>query len=260
MQKKTIVFINGAWVNSSCWDQMKLYFEDLGYECLTPDWPFKDKSVPELNSYPNPQLAHLGIADIVNHYAEFIRKIEQPIIIGHSFGGLFTQMLLERGLGVAGVALNSAPPKGVFAFYPSSFRSNFKVIARPFGWKKIHNISPGSFAYAFTNKLTAEGQRDAYSTYVVPETGRIFFQAALSMFNDTTKIDFAKVKQPLLLISGSEDHICPAAQVRGNFGKYKGMANVTYKEFAGKTHWIIAEPGWQDVADTINSWLKQNLA
>ena len=260
MTSKTIVLVHGAWVTPLCWENFKGYFESRGYTCLAPAWPYKDRSVEELRRNPDPNLGHLGLIEIVDHYDRIIRKLDAPpILVGHSYGGLFVQMLLDRGLGTAGVAINSAPPKGVLPFYPSVLRANSGVLTTFGGWHKILRQSFKEFQYAFVNALPESEQRAAYDRFVVPETGRIFFQSAFALFNVATQVDFRNCRRaPLLLVAGSADHIVPAAMNRANFSKYKSSSAITeYKEFTGRCHWIIAQPGWEEVADFVAQWLKR---
>jgi pimeloyl-ACP methyl ester carboxylesterase len=256
----TIVFIHGAWMTPLCWEKFSGFFEGKGFKCLAPAWPYKDQSVEALRQHPAPELATLGIADIVSHYEQQIRALDQPpILIGHSFGGLFVQMLLDRGLGAAGAALDPAPPKGVLPFYPSAIKANLPVLTTVGGWRKILHMSFPAFQYAFVNSLPETEQRAAYDRYVVPESGRIFFQAATAEFHNTTRVNFEnRQRSPLLLIAGAADNICPAAQIRNNHKKYEKSSAVTdFKEFEGRTHWLIAQEGWQEVAEHILNWLAQ---
>jgi pimeloyl-ACP methyl ester carboxylesterase len=258
---KSIIFIHGAWVTPLCWDDFKGYFESRGYTCMAPSWPYKDKSVAEQQRNPDPRLAHLGITEIVDHYASIIRaQPEPPFLIGHSFGGLFVQMLLDRGLGAAGVAIDSAPPRGVIPLrYWSVIRSNLRILMTFGGWHKIILPSLSDFQYAFIHLLPENEQRAIYDKFVVPETGRIFFQTALALLNNITTVNFSKGQRaPLLLIAGSADRVCPAPQNRDNYNRYKGSSAVTaYKEFENRVHWIIAQPGWEEVASYIDNWLSK---
>ncbi|HZY42081.1 MAG TPA: alpha/beta hydrolase [Anaerolineae bacterium] len=262
MTNKIIVFVHGAWVTPLCWNNFKGYFESRGYECVAPAWPYKDRSIDELRRNPYPAFGRLGLIEIVDHYDKIIRALAAPpILIGHSYGGLFVQMLLDRGLGAAGVAIDSAPPKGVLPFYPSVIKANFGVLSTPGGWRKVVRMSFAQFQYAFVNALPEADQRAAYDQYVVPETGRVFFQSAFSMFNNATTVNFKNSRRaPLLLIAGGADHITPPAMNRVNFAKYKNSGAVTdYKEFAGRCHWIIAQPGWEEVASYSEDWLKRHF-
>ncbi|HEX5588946.1 MAG TPA: alpha/beta hydrolase, partial [Candidatus Limnocylindrales bacterium] len=131
----TVVFVHGGWVTPACWDRFVPYFEARGYRCLAPAWPGKDRPIEEIRSDPSP-LAGLGIREIVDHYATVVRGLDEPpILVGHSFGGLFVQLLIDRGLGAAGIAIDSAPPKGIFAFEPTALVSLGRILAIPFGWR-----------------------------------------------------------------------------------------------------------------------------
>jgi pimeloyl-ACP methyl ester carboxylesterase len=264
---RTIVLIHGAWMTPRCWEPFQGFFAALGYDCLAPAWPYHDRSVAELNAHPDPRLARLGLADIVNHYARLIQALpESPILIGHSFGGLITQMLLDRGIGVAGVALDPAPPRGVFAArYPTTTRALLRVIATPGGWAKIFHWSLREFSYAFVHTLPAEEQAHAYHEHVVPESGRIFFEDALSAFSakSPARVNFANGRRPpLLIIAGEADHIVPAAMVNATFRQYRqdGGAVTQFLSFPGRTHWLIAQPGWEEVAEAIDRWLRARVA
>jgi pimeloyl-ACP methyl ester carboxylesterase len=127
------------------------------------------------------------------------------------------------------------------------------------GWRKVLRQSFKEFQYAFVNALSEAEQRAAYDRFVVPESGRIFFQSAFALFNDAARVNFKNNRRaPLLMIAGEADHITPAAMNRVNFAKYKNSAVVTeFKEFPGRCHWIIAQPGWEEVAEYIENWLKQ---
>ena len=256
----TIVFIHGAWVTPRCWDQFIPFFEELGYKCLAPAWPGKDRSVGEIRRDPS-RLAGLGIAEIVNHYEAVIRGLDEPpILIGHSFGGLFTQILLDRGYGKAGVAIDPAPPKGVFAYEPTSFLALGSVLLTWRGWRRVVRWSFARFRYAFVHSLPPEEQRAAYDTQVTPETGRIFFEAAFQDLRrgGPSRVDFRNAKRaPLLIVAGADDRIVPLRVWRRNQRKYRGSGAITdFREFPGRTHWIIAQDGWQEVAGAIAEWLK----
>jgi pimeloyl-ACP methyl ester carboxylesterase len=259
---QTIVFIHGAWVTPLCWEQFAGYFRAKGYNCLTPTWPFKDKPIEELRRNPPPGLAGLGVTEIVDHYERAIKaSAEPPILIGHSFGGLFVQMLLDRGLGRAGVAIDPAPPKGVLPLQFSAFKANLGILLTWRGWERIVHQSFQTFQYAFVNRVPFEAQKAAYQRHVVLETGRIFFQAGLALLDrkNAVRVNFRNPNRaPLLLIAGEKDHVVPAAMNRSNYAKYRGSgARTDFKEFPGRCHWIIAQEGWEEVAGYVAEWLQQ---
>jgi pimeloyl-ACP methyl ester carboxylesterase len=256
---KTVVFVHGAWVTPACWDAFKGYFASRGYTCVAPAWPHKDRPIEELRQSPPAALAGMGVAEIVDHYERIVRSLaEPPLLVGHSFGGLFVQLLLDRGLGRAGVAIDSAPPRGVVPLQWSAFKSNAPVLFALGGWKRILHLSFEGFSYAFVHTLPLADRRAAYERHVVPETGRIFFQAGLALADPRSpvRVNFQNGQRaPLLLIAGGNDHIVPAASNRANHEKYRGSAAVTdFKEFPGRTHWIIAQDGWEEVAGYAADW------
>lgn len=260
---RTIIFIHGAWVTPTCWDPFISYFTERGYTCKAPAWPFHDRAIEQLRAQPDPGLSHLGLGEIVDGYERFIRRLpEPPIVIGHSFGGLLTQILLDRGLGAAGIALDPAPPRGILAAtHPTTVRSLFRIISTPFGWSKTFTWTLPEFAYAFVHTAPPEEQARIFEQHVVLESGRIFFEDALSLFDghSPTRVNFSNgSRAPLLLIAGAEDRIVPAAMVRATFRKYarRSSALTHFKQFPDRTHWLIAQPGWEEIAAHVEGWLE----
>jgi pimeloyl-ACP methyl ester carboxylesterase len=258
---RSIVFVHGAWVTDRCWDPFKGYFEGLGYHCVAPAWPGKDRSIEAIREDPSP-LAGLGIAEIAAHYERIVRAMpEAPILIGHSFGGLVVQLLLDRGLGTAGVAIDSAPPKGIWAFEPTAIRSLASVLLTPFAWRRVVRWSFERFRYAFVHPLSLVEARAAYETQVTPESGRIFWQSAVSLVSpgSPTRVDFRNSSRaPLLLVAGAVDRIVPAVINRRNHRAYRhSPARTDYREFPGRAHWIIAQAGWDEVASYVAGWLDE---
>lgn len=253
---KTIILVHGAYVTSGCWDLFKARYEQRGYACLAPAWPHDDRPVAELRRQPSPALSRLGIAEVIHHYASIIAQLlEPPILIGHSFGGLFVQLLLDRGLGCAGVAINPAPPRGVLPG-PNAVRSGLPVLCAWRGWRKLFMMSPEQFRWSFAHTLPEAELRQVYERQVVPTPGRIFYQA---LFGVETRINFQNSRRaPLLLTAGEWDRAVDAVTNRVNFSRYRGSAAVTeFKEFPGRTHWLIASPGWEEVADYTIAWVER---
>ena len=258
---RTIVFIHGAWVTADCWDRFVPYFEAKGYRCLAPSWPGKERSVEAIRADPS-ALAGLGIGEIVDNYAAIIKGLDEPpVLIGHSFGGLFTQILLDRGLGAAGVAIDSAPPRGIWAYEPTALRSLMSALSHWRIWRKVVRWKYSNFRYAFVHTLPEAEARAAYDRYVVPETGRIFFQSAVAMVDRSspTRVNFSNgTRAPLLLIAGAKDRIVPPVIIRRNRKAYaKSRARTDFREFPGRTHWIIAQDGWDEVAEHAATWLSE---
>lgn len=264
MTKPTILFIHGAFVTPKSFEPLMGYFSSKGFPVLAPAWPFHDKKVAVLKSNPSEKLGGLGLGELVEYYANIIKSLPQkPIIIGHSFGGALTQLLMDRNLGLAGIAIDSAGTKGIVAAaYPTTTKAIARLFLAP--WKKTFMMSLKEFKYGFVHNLPEADQKRAYTEHVVPETTRIFFQSAAAPFSSKSPaaVNYNNGNRgPLLMIAGEVDRIVPAKMVRKNFGFYnQDSGSVTeYKEFAGRSHWIIAQPGWEEVADYIEGWFNRHL-
>jgi pimeloyl-ACP methyl ester carboxylesterase len=212
----------------------------------------------ELRRDPSP-IANLGITEIVAHYENMIRELDSPpIIIGHSFGGLITQILLDRGLGAAGVAIAPAPVKGILFLPFSTVKVSFPALRNPANNHRAIPLTPEQFHYAFTNNLSAEESMAVYERYAVPGPDDVLFQAALANFNPhaATAVNFQNGERvPLLLIAGGEDHVSPASVVEANFRLYcKSSAVTEYREFPERTHYTLGQDGWEKVADYSLDW------
>ncbi|MGD1148824.1 MAG: alpha/beta hydrolase [Thermoanaerobaculaceae bacterium] len=251
---KTIVFIHGMYMNSLCWERWVGYCQARGYRCLAPDWPGRAQP-PEVlrKNHPDPQLGRLTLNRVLDHFADAIKTLdEKPVLIGHSMGGLLVQLLLQRDLAAAGVAIDSAPPMGVFTTRWSFLNSNWPHITPFVSQARPIEMTFSQFQYAFANTLPLADQRAAYERYVVPESRRV------PRGSLTARVDFKRSRPPLLLIAGSADNIIPASLSESNRARYKRSPSVTdFKEFAGRTHFIIGQENWEEVADYVLAWLKQ---
>jgi pimeloyl-ACP methyl ester carboxylesterase len=253
-----IVLIHGLWLTPLSWEAWKERFEGRGYDVIAPAWPRMEAGVEAIRRDPSP-LNGLGIADIADHYARIVSDLPRPpIVIGHSFGGLITELLLDRGLGACGVAISPAPVKGILRLPPAQIRAAFPVLGNPANRKRTVELTPKQFRYAFTNTMSDQDADAAYDRYQVPGPGRPIFQAAFSNFNPKApnKVDFRKdTRAPLLVIGNGSDHTVPASvskEAAHRLGKSKAV--VEYKEYEGRPHFTCGAPGWEEVADYALEW------
>jgi pimeloyl-ACP methyl ester carboxylesterase len=250
----SIVFIHGLNFNPVAWGEWVNYFKSAGYICYTPAYPFHKGKPRELRQSYDPALRKLDFAAVVRHIEQFIDKLPaKPILIGHSMGGLVVQKLIERGKGAAGVAINSAPPFGIFTFKPSFYKANFPFI-NPLKGNSVCLPSVSWFHYAVCNTMSKEETKIAYDKYVVPESRNI----PRSTFRNSGRIRFNAPHAPLLFIGGDKDNIVPAALNRKNCKAYTDKKSISeLKVFEGRSHFICWQEGWQQVAEYVAAWIKK---
>ena len=260
----TVVLIHGLWVTSLSWEHWIDRYTERGYNVVAKGWPGMDLPIEEIRRDPS-FLADLGVTEIVNHFDAIVRSLDRPpILMGHSFGGLIVQILLDRGLGAAGVAIDPAPVKGILKLPLSTLRVSFPALRNPSNLHKVSGLTAEQFHYAFTNTLSEEEAQEVYERYEVPGPNRVLFQAGLANVTPhaTTTVDFHNhTRAPLLLIAGGKDHIAPASLTRANFDLYeKSKAVTAYKEFPERSHFTIGEKGWEAVADYALDWSARSAA
>jgi pimeloyl-ACP methyl ester carboxylesterase len=253
---KTILFITGAFVGNNCWDSWKIYFEEKGFSTLAPPWPFKDASVAELRSrhpHHDKELARLTIEELIAHYENIIKSLrEKPILIGHSYGGLITQIFVNRGLAAAGVAIHSVPPLGVFPYEFTFLKAGWKSLGVFTDLDETYMMSFEDWQYAFVNGMPQDAQQEAYNTFTIPESKTVS-RGALS---GAAKVDFKKPHVPLLLTAGDTDHIIPAHLNHRNFNAYETEGSITdYKVFSGRNHFVLGQPSWKEDAAYVHDWI-----
>ncbi len=258
---KTIVLINGLWMTALSWEHWVERYRARGYEVIAKSWPGMDGDIEQLRRDPS-STASLGVVEVTDYYEGIINSLsEPPIIIGHSFGGAITQILLDRGLGAVGVAIDSAPLKGIFRLPWASLKSAFPVLKNPANHHRSVPLTAEEFHYAFGNTLSDADSLAAYRRYAVPGPGRVLFQAALANMTPhaATTVNYHNDRRaPLLLIAGELDHVAPPAVTRANAKlQHHSKAITAYKEFPGKSHFILGQPGWEEVADFALDWAIQ---
>jgi pimeloyl-ACP methyl ester carboxylesterase len=257
--KATIVLIHGLWMPPHSWRGWIDRYTSAGHTVYAPAWPGVSTLDEELDHTKAP--ADIRIGQVVNHYADVVRGLpEPPILMGHSFGGLITQMLLSRGLGRAGVAIHPAAPRGVYRLPLSVLRSTFPVLRNPANRHRAVPLTPPEFHYAFANTVSREESDSWRTKLAIPAPGRPLFQSALANFSPksraATVVDYAKPdRAPLLLIAGGRDHIVPSSVVFENFTRYRRSPAATdFKLFEDRPHLTAALDGWSDVADYALTW------
>lgn len=253
----TIVLIHGFWVTPRSWEHWITHYERRGFRVLAPAYPGFEVEVEALNADPSP-IEALTVPQIIDHLEGVIGALETPpIIMGHSAGGVFTQILLDHGHGAAGVAINSAPTEGVKRVPLSQIRATFPVLKNPANRHRAVGLTEEQWHYAFANTLGEEESRALYERYHVPASGSIFWGSALANIHpgkDDTYVDYANDdRAPLLFIAGTHDNLMPPSIQRSNAKHYTSDTVTEIREFEGP-HLLPAAPGWETVADEALDW------
>ena len=252
-----IVLVHGFWVTPRSWEHWKARYEARGHQVIAPAYPGFDVEVEALNADPTP-IVDLKPKEVVATYEAAIAELpSEPIIIGHSAGGAFTQILLDRGHGLAGVALNSVGPEGVMTAPLSQLRSVFPILKNPANHHRAVGFTHEQWHYAFTNGFSEEESRRLYERYHVPASGRVLIDGILANVKPGHQDIYVNFENddraPLLLVSGSEDHIMPPAVQKSTLKHYKSDTVTELIEFEGP-HLMIAGEGWETIADTALDW------
>src|SRR5256885_2759004 len=244
------MLIHGAWLSSRSWENFARYFGDRGFAVSAPEWPRKVGDVEQLREDAD-AVKGLGLTEIVDHYESEIRALDRPpVLVGHSYGGLIVELLLDRGLGRAGVAMSPAPPKGILALPFSTLKSAAPALAHPSKWHGVVTLTPEEFAYGFVNTFTEEDAAAAYERYAVPESGQIFYEGGFANFHlhPPTEVHFDNGdRAPLLLIGATQDHTVPASLTNAQYKRYeRSPAKTDYLDFEARPHFHMIAPDWQD--------------
>lgn len=251
---KVIVFITGAFLHHSCWDDWKVFFERQGYSVLIPAWPHKDAPPDVLRSrHPDREVAAMRLARLTGYFTDTIMRLtERPIVIGHSLGGLIAQQLLSRGLASKAVAIHSVPPQGVFAFSFSFLRAGWPALGYFTSASKTFMMNFRQWQYGFANGMPQEWQEAAYCL-AIPESKRV----VRDTIGAAAKVDTRQTRGPLLLVAGDADRTIPAKLNFANYRKYERSGSATdYKIFPGRSHAVLLQPGWEEVAAYVLDWIK----
>ena len=255
----TIVLVHGFWVTPLSWEKWVERYEDRGYRVLTPTYPGFEGGVEALREDPSP-IEELTFPAIIEHIGGIIEVLDKPPIIGHSAGGVLTQILLDHRYGAAGVAIDSVPAEGVRVTPVSQIRSLFPILKNPANRHRAVGFTPEQFHYAFANTISREESDEVYERYHIPASGRLVWVGATANFtpgHQENYVNFSNEdRAPLLLIGGSEDNIMPPAVNQSNVKHYRHAKSPTdHKEFEGRSHYtVIGGEGWEEVADYALEW------
>ncbi len=252
--RPSVVFLHGAFCGGWSFKDFAKPFARAGYPVSLPTLRHHDCGMN-----PPRRLAATSLIDYADDLAASIARLDvAPVLVGHLLGGLLAQMLAARGLARAVVLLAPSSPWGVL---PSTLFEVGSAQALYFAGDFWNQVLAPQYAIAAANsldKLSAK-KRDAVYAQFVPESGLATFET-LHWALDAKRATYVRARDvacPVLCLTGSEDRINPPATVRRMAERYD---QAVYEEVPGRSHWLIGEDGWQDVADRILQWLKGTLA
>jgi pimeloyl-ACP methyl ester carboxylesterase len=256
-----VVFIHGLWLLPSSWDRWATVFEQAGFTALTPGWPDDPDTVEEANAHPE-VFAKKTVGQVADHFDEIVSKLDKkPITIGHSFGGLLTQIIAGRGLSAVSVAIDPAPFRGVLPLPISALKSASPVLRNPANRNRAVPLTYEQFRFGFANAVSAEEAKELYETFAVPAAGAPLFQAATANLNPWTevKVDTENPDRgPLLIISGEKDNTVPWSIANASFKQQDDNQGVTeITEIKNRGHALTIDSGWREVADTALAFVKR---
>ena len=256
-----VAFIHGLWLLASSWDRWVELFDEAGYVAITPGWPDDPATVKEAKADPE-LFAHKGVGQIADYLDGIIRRLsKKPAVIGHSFGGLLTQIIAGRGLAGVSVAISPAPFRGVLPLPFSALRSSLPVLSNPANRNRAVPLTFEQFHYAFANAVNVREARELYDTYSVPGSGRPIFQAATANLDPRTeaRVDTNNPDRgPLLIISGEYDHTVPWTIANATYKRQKDNQGVTeIVKLPHRGHALTIDSGWRGVADTALEFVRR---
>ena len=256
-----VVFIHGLWLLPSSWDRWAADFEEAGYAAVTPGWPDDPETVAEAKAHPE-TFAHKMVGQVADHFAEVIGQLKKkPAVVGHSFGGLITQMLAGRGLAAVSVAIDPAPFRGVLPLPISSLKSASPILGNPANVNRAVALTFKQFQYGWANALGEDEAKELYEKFHVPAAGAPLFQAATANLNPWTevKVDTKNAQRgPLLIIDGTKDHTVPWAIAEASYKKQKKNPGVTeISEAPNRGHSLVIDSGWREVAEMALAFVKR---
>ncbi|MER5967586.1 alpha/beta hydrolase [Streptomyces sp. NPDC002057] len=260
-----VVFVHGLWLLPSSWERWARVFEDAGFAPLTPGWPDDPETVAEANAHPE-VFAGKSVGQVADHFADLIGRLDRkPVVVGHSFGGLITQMVAGRGLAAASVAIDPAPFRGVLPLPVSSLRAASAVLGNPANYHRAVPLTYDQFRYSFANAVSEVEAKHLYEEFAVPAPGEPLFQAAAANINPWTEVKVDTLhpeRGPLLVISGEKDNTVPWAIAHASFKKQQRNESAVTEivEMKGRGHALTIDNGWREVADTALAFVRRFAA
>ncbi len=254
--KPKIIFIHGMFLTPKCWENWRAYFSELGYDCVAPEWPLHHGPPKELRNQIPAGLGKLSLNDLFQAISATLRsEREPPVVIGHSLGGLIVQKMVSLGLARAGIAICPVAPNRMISL-DWGFLKNTASITNPFAGDDPFLMTAEGFQQNFCNSMTKEQSNAAYEAYAVHESRQVL----RDILGNEAEIDVTLPHVPLLFVGAEKDEIIPSSLVKRNADAYQdARSHSEFIEFSSRCHFIIGQPGWEEVAEAVANWLRGHL-
>ncbi|MBI1200700.1 MAG: alpha/beta fold hydrolase [Phenylobacterium sp.] len=243
----TVVMTHGAFCGGWAFEAFRQPFEAAGWDVLAPDLP------GHAEGDARDAVAGLSMSDYANALVGLCATLpEPPVLLGHSMGGLVSQIAARRVRARALVLLAPSAPWGIPGSSIEEAITAMGVhLADPF-W--MGSVEPDrGLMRSHSLDRTPAPVRDAVIARLRPESGRAV-REVLNWWLDpfmTTSIGPGALPMPGLCVAGERDVVHPAATVRQTAGRI----GASFLPMPGMSHWLIGETGWEQVAEASLQWL-----
>lgn len=250
---RDVVFVHGMWSQASVWDAWLPFFAERGYTCHTVALPGHQPGVSEA------ELARVGFADCIDAAVSVVSRLERPVLIGHSMGGLIVQKLAATLPVRAAVLLNSAAPRAVFPLRPVMLPGLARHFLRWGLWKGVLRLSRREADYLLFSGLE-QSERERLSAATLGESGRVSYQLGFGRLGWCRLHDVVPddIRSPMLLLAGRYDRMIPVGVSR-SIARYYGT-KLTYRELPQNAHWLLGEAGYVERINEVLRWLAEQDA
>lgn len=247
-----VIMVHGAFCGGWVFDRFKTPFEAAGHACLTPDLPGHG---PQASAAA---VCGKSMGDYAAHIVELIDSCSQPpVLIGHSLGGLVAQIAASRRPVDSLVLLAPSAPWGVPGGSMEDAAAVIGLLSLGAYWSQA--IPPdATLSHTYSLDRLPPAEREATSARMVSESGRALWETFHWWMDPfmTTSVSPGRIAAPVLAMAGGSDRIHPPAAVRQTAARLGGA----FRSYEGMSHWLIGEPGYEQVAQDCLTWIEQNLS
>lgn len=249
-----LVFIHGMWSTPATFARLRARLELAGHVTYAPALPFHDRDV---TLAPPAELGRVTVEGYVRFLMAEIEKLpEPPVIIGHSMGGMLAQIVAARVPHAGLVLLSTAATATTGRLAASSVRTVGSVVTK-WGWWHQPTLPDADQArWGIYNGVPTD-VADTEIAQLVWDSGRVLAEMTLPSLSSThaTRVDYARLAKPALVIVGTEDRITVPSISRETARKLAGT--VDYHEIAGSGHWLFWGATELRIGSLIADWLGQ---